>query len=109
MSTEFETEVDVSMMDDNILVGEDFLGKITIKWSVEFEMRSWGIKSIYLTVPEQKIILNYERDTEDGFVPESKEILLQNVKVEDPINEENFGMIAPHTLEFYDGKVTLQF
>jgi len=110
MSTEFETEVEVSMFDDSILSGESFLQPVTIHWSIEFEMRSWGVKNIYLHVPDQKITLVYQIEDENGdYVDAEKEIQLQNVEVEAPNNPESFGHIAPHTLDFHNGKVMVQF
>lgn len=112
MSTEFTSEqVDVNVYDDSVLgLKHVSVQPITLKWSIDFEMRSWGVKSIYLTVPDQKVVLQYshydEATGED--LEESKEVLLQNVQVEEPSNE-NFGMILPRTLEFYNGKVTVQF
>lgn len=112
MSTEFTSEdVDVDVYDDTVLGYKHVhVQPITLKWSVEFEMRSWGVKGIYLHVPDQKVTLLYSRYDEatGDDIDERREVLLQNVQVEEPSNE-NFGMIMPRSLEFYNGKVTVQF
>jgi hypothetical protein len=111
MSTEFETEsVDVEVYDDKILGEYGRVQPIRLKWSLDFELRSWGVKSVYVTVPDQKVLLVFDRYDEatDTDVDEEREVLLQNVQVDLDATNWDSGL-SPHSLEFYEGKVIAHF
>jgi len=80
---------------------------VEIKWDLELEMRSWGVKGIGMSVPEQKItvFLNIWGDDEDT----EKEIIfdVKNVMVEK--QSEDMDSLAPSHLIYNDGDWTLVY
>jgi len=106
MSTQFVTEVTVEVFDD-IGLGADFETiKVPIKWEADFELREWGVKSVDVSVPEQRIELYYV----DGATGEdvTKPFDLTNVIVD--VSGVTFGQsLLPRSLEFSGGQITLVF
>ena len=111
MSTDFESEVSIDVHDDSVLprAAED-IQPITIKWTLEVEMRSWGVKGFYVHVPDQKVMVIYQIWAEDGesILDQEKEITLTNVQV-DLDNVQITHSIAPQTLDFYKGQAAVIF
>lgn len=110
MSTQFTTDVSVEVYDDNVLVNEESIQDVNIQWEFDLEMRAWGVKSTYVTVPDQRITLNYTvyDESGDNEIEQSKVIDLVNVQV----NIENVNWsssLLPRSLEFYQGKVIVNF
>jgi hypothetical protein len=73
MDEKFETE-DVEVEEYG---GKRRTGSTVIKWKVDWELRSWGIKSLYAHVPNQTIEIEWKDEDADGdeiTVVESEEI-----------------------------------
>jgi hypothetical protein len=81
--------------------------KVTLKWSVEFEMREWGIKSCIITVPEQEITFEIELDERDDFETKTVTVLLKEIHTD--VSDQICLNLVPRKLEFYRGKWTLSF
>ena len=84
--------------------------KVNLKWELEFEMRDYGIKAMYVTVPDQEfdieyeVIVNQEGDTET----KQAKIKVKNVKVE--YNSESFrGVLFPYELDVYTNKGKIEW
>jgi hypothetical protein len=110
MSTKFETQVNIDIHGDDFIARAENIQPVTIKWTLELEMRSWGLKGLYAYVPEQKITLLYTvwDESGDNEIDQEKEIILKDVQVDLDNVEITHGM-APQTLEFYKGQVALIF
>jgi hypothetical protein len=78
---------------------------VEIKWDLQLEMRSWGVKDISMSVPEQKItvLLNIWGDNEDT----EKEIVLDVKDVLVEKQSEDSSSLAPSHLVYNDGEWTL--
>lgn len=94
-----------------------FTKETTIQWQLDLEMREWGVKSVYVTVPDQVINLDYEYFQEesapgagdDGYIKDSKKVQISDVQVEG-LDRTGFDGLAPQILEYTsDGKWTLDF
>jgi hypothetical protein len=85
--------------------------EVPIKWSVEYEYRNWGIKGIYPSVPDQKILVSFERDSGLSYDEFEKEILLKNVQVEivEPSELHSSIGLSLGEIEFYGDKITAKF
>ena len=98
-------ETDVTFEFENTLLVED---RVKVKWTLELEIREWGIKSFIVTVPEQ--VIRFEERNGDDEIP--REIVLKNVNVMYITGEEvsmSFPTIAPSVLTIYKGKIELAF
>jgi hypothetical protein len=84
--------------------------KIEIKWQFNVEHRSWGVKSIYIIVPDQNLQVCWSQenpvtgDCED--VDETVEIKDCEVEFDIAVTGET---IYPSELVVSDGKFTLRF
>ena len=104
---EFETEVEVDDMDNHRH------GKAMLKWGVEFECRSWGIKSVIPFVRDQEfkgwLSKNdtYEDITHDD---DEQEVTfnLKDVRIEDGEFDDG-GCLCPSLLSIDDGKFIVTF
>ncbi len=82
-------------------------GVAEIEWGVEIEVRSWGVKSLILFAPDQRLVCAYTSQDENGDdVKRTFEGDLQDIQIEAPAG---FGMIFPRTLRYWRGKWTLEF
>lgn len=56
---------------------------VFLKWKYELEYRSWGIKNVSITIPDQKIYVEIEVEDENGDY-ERKDIVieLKNIEME---------------------------
>jgi len=86
---------------------------ISIRWSLELEMREWGVKSTYVSVPDQDITLVYQIEKDLGnddfeYVDQEKTIHLTNVQAEFE-NARWSHSLVPTALSEYGGKWTLEF
>lgn len=70
--------------------------EILLKYRLVIEYRSWGIKDIAITVPEQSHTLYYE--TEDGE-EKSVVVTLNNVEVEYEKGEYNSLQVSPSEID----------
>lgn len=77
-----------------------------VLWSIDFEMRTWGVKSIEISVYEVKIsYIETNMDTDEET--EKEMVITENIKIEEP---SEFGTIYPQQLEIStDGKCTVEF
>jgi len=84
--------------------------KITLVWSAEFEMREWGIKDIFVSVPDQAIEFETEiwSDGDDDITSETVTARIFNVEA-DLTGRGDSVLLCPRLLEFYKGKWTLHF
>lgn len=103
---EFKTQVDLDLFLEGYDNHDVDTKKVNIRWNLEFDMRSYGVKDMVITVPDQKInvSLTLWGDEEDTY----KEITLD---VKDVIVERDFvySSLMPSSLEFSGGKWRLVF
>lgn len=87
--------------------------KADLKWSIDISSRSWGLKDLSVTVPDQVIKFFIEKDDENGDAQESEiEVELKNVKVEmniDGQSDLSSISIAPKRVEIFKGKSVVEF
>lgn len=103
----FETEVEVDDIDNKRH------GKVMLKWGVEFECRSWGIKSVIPFVRDQEfeghLIKNDgDEETDQDYEYEKVTFNLKDVLIEDG-NFEDSGILCPTLLCIDDGKFIVTF
>lgn len=91
-------------------------GQCTIKWSVEFECRSWGIKSVMITVPDQEFkgwLEKRDPMTEEVFdsQKESPSFLIKDVNVVSPFGPDCncMGILCPQSIHISGGKFSVEF
>lgn len=103
----FTTKVDLMYSKDGW--DSEYNAKVDIKWSLELEARSYGIKSFIVTVPEQDIHFSIVKEGlgEEDDYPEDITIRLTTVAVGEP--GEWTGTFAPSALNFYKDKWRLEF
>lgn len=83
------------------------VGRASIRWSIELEMREWGVKSIDPIVPDQHITVCWQdRDYEDNEIETYETMHLTECEAKLRSHE---GVICPETLEYYKNKWTLLF
>jgi 5,10-methylene-tetrahydrofolate dehydrogenase/methenyl tetrahydrofolate cyclohydrolase len=84
--------------------------EVLLEWSLELEVRKFGIKSFIVTVPEQTFEIEFtkynERLDEDSRIEET--IIVKNVIVDINATKLQHG-ISPKSLTFYNDKWTLEF
>jgi hypothetical protein len=85
----------------------DIEGGVDISFSIEFEHRDWGIKSVLISVPDQAPTVQVEIWSDEDTYTEARQLKLTNIQVD--TSEAAFGQITPKRLEFYKGKWTLIF
>lgn len=105
---EFETEVEVDDIDGSRK------GKATIKWNLELECRSWGVKSIIISVRDQEFKGWLEKKddcTQENFEAQREEItfMIKDVKVLHPVDIHGWGIVSPHCLTIVHGQFKLEF
>ena len=112
-ATEFVTDdVKVDLYSDEFR-GMESVQPISIRWSFELEMREWGIKGAYVSVPDQDITLVYQIEKDLGnndfeYVDQEKQIHLTNVQAD--YDSAKWGhSLVPVALSEYNGKWTLEF
>jgi len=83
--------------------------KVKIKYEIEFESRSWGIKGLSVFIPKQDITFNVELDEEEETAEVKMSIDNSKTKFEsgDDLGT-SFG-IVPKSIEIYKGVVTVSF
>ncbi|NJO50841.1 MAG: hypothetical protein HC840_16890 [Leptolyngbyaceae cyanobacterium RM2_2_4] len=92
---------------------------VPLKWSLELELREYGVKSFYITVPEQEIELEFEEniyDENDNIVDvryfTEKFTVKQDANTDFNIPEESgrmFSHLYPHEIEIYKSSITVRF
>jgi hypothetical protein len=100
---EFETEVELEF--ESTLLVKD---RVKVKWSLELEVRDWGIKSFIVVVPEQTI--HFEEQDGDDHIP--REFVLKDVKLlgwEGNYRDLFMMTFAPLSLSVHKGKIRLDF
>jgi hypothetical protein len=98
--------------DESLLVNIVRKQEVSIIWSVEYEYRSWGIKSISPYVPDQKVVVTFEKDTGMNYEEFEKEIQLKNVETEfipADLGSSPSLSLSPSELEFDDNKIIVRF
>lgn len=103
----FKTKVDLDLMLDRKDNYDVETKTVEITWDLGLEVRSWGLKDIGVSVPDQKItvLLNIwgdDTDTEEEIVLEIKDVEIERTPG-------MFYALAPQSLEFYKGKWKLVF
>jgi len=71
-------------------------GHTKIKWEIEFEIRSWGIKSFNVFVPSQTIFVNWQTSEDDEHRPAEFEFKISDVGT---VNLDD-SLSTPSSLEF---------
>ena len=105
---EFKTQVDLDLM-LNDQGNHDVLTKqVNLRWSLELEMRQYGVKSFIVTVPDQTftVSLNVWGDDDEDT---EKEITLEAKDIQVVMREDGISNMIPSTLECYKGKWRLVF
>jgi hypothetical protein len=109
-SEAYTTEVAVDLYGEEHSVKNE---KVKIKWTLEEEHRSWGLKSMMPVVADQEIEITLVDSSGEEDVESKKTIQLKDVEVEFSMPEEPKGSIslAPATLEVdvKRGKATVVF
>lgn len=78
----------------------DSFGMAPVTWHLELEARAWGVKSIIITVPEQKLELSMTEEHEDGEDTDTgKTYDLTDVIVSEPVFTGSIDTITPFELE----------
>lgn len=108
MNTTFKTEVDISVYEQH---AERYLEtkKVQVEWSIDLEMRGWGIKGFGVSVPEQKITVLFTEYNEQLDEDVETEVVLGVKDVEVEFEGGNRDILAPLALEFFKGKWKLVF
>jgi len=107
MIENFKTQVDLDISLEGFANHDVETKKVEISWDLDIDMRSWGLKDIGLSVPDQKItvlLMIWGEDTDS-----ETEITLDVKDVEVVRNSTEFYSLAPQSLEFYKGKWKLVF
>lgn len=100
MRHEFKTKVEVFMADGNI-------GITTVKWICEYEVTEKGLKNFKVSVPNQKVEIEYH-DSEEGTCYKFIAIGGKNTDVE--INKPiDACRLQPSELEEYSNYRILRF
>lgn len=85
-------------------------GKTLIEWTVDIEMREYGIKSFGLSVPDQEIttmVWKYNEETDEEY---EEELTLQVKDVKIHVSDcARLDGLAPVKLELWQNKYTLEF
>lgn len=110
-ATDFVAQVDVDSTYLDKLFGEEvsFEQPVNIRWSLELEMREWGVKGASVYVPDQEVEIVYQTDTisdanpDGGYEDRSRKVVLQNVKIEGTDHASWDSILTPRTLSF-DGQ-----
>lgn len=85
----------------------DVRGKAQVSWEMDLELRSWGMKSIEVVVPDQKVrVCKITTDAEGDEHESEVEIDLKDVAVEMPSDTSAMSL---KSLEFYNGRWTAHF
>lgn len=103
----FKTQVDLDLTINRPDNFEIETKKMNLRWNAEFEMRSYGVKSVIITVPDQQVSLDIRvwGDDEDTF--ETLTLDIKDVIIER--QNEGLEFLIPQTLEFFKGKWKLVF
>ena len=108
---EFDTDTHVSYyfkLEEDAIITK----KAKVRWNLEFDIRNWGVKGIHIVVPDQIIVLVYDKWDEetDTYVEVEKRIELTNVEV-DMYNDIDCStlIVAPNELEILETGITLRF
>lgn len=103
----FETQIDLDLMLKGYDNHDVLTEKVNLVWNLELEVRSYGVRSFIVTVPEQTITVTLnmwgdEKDTEMDLTLEIKD-------VEILFNRGAEMNLVPSCLEYYQGKWRLVF
>ena len=94
MDTDFTTDVDVEIRGNKADLAKyglediDTIDTLKIRWRLNFEMREWGVKDTYVSVPTQDITVTgektvYDNDAENVGHTESFELELTEANLSD--------------------------
>lgn len=105
---EFTSTVDIDIIGShNVQSGG---GTTKVKWTLELEMRKYGVQSFIIVVPEQVVtsdVWRYNEETDEEY-QEEVSITIKDVKV-DVSSCSMMQGLYPTKLEIYQGKATLEF
>lgn len=104
---DFESQVSVELYHKDYKGAWD-VQPVTIKWQVEFEMRSWGIKDISVYVPDQEVTLMFTIADQNGDEVE-KEATFQLTDIKTNMGYDYNSMVSPSTLNIHDNKIEVEF
>ena len=107
MNNDFKTQIDLDLLIDRNDNYDIETKKFNLRWNVEFEVRQYGIKSVNITVPEQKIELDIcvwgdNEDTYETLTLDIKDVVIER-------NTEGFDNLVPQSLSYFKNKWTLVF
>lgn len=102
-----KTEVDLDL---NYSIECDYVNTKTVEitWDYQFEVRSWGIKNVSITVPNQEIVVDvdvYENDESENTVKKNIVLKVENVEIEGTPSLP----LAPTSLVYENGVWKLHF
>jgi len=103
----FTTKVALDMMLDIEGNYNIDTANVEINWDLGIDSRSWGLKDIGISVPEQTITVFVTKWTDDVDEEVEMSFDLKDVTIERM--ESEFFSLAPQSLEFYKGKWKLVF
>jgi hypothetical protein len=102
----FTTKVDLEIFDSYGF--HDAYAKTRVTWSLDLEMREYGVKSILIIVPDQKISLSHVKDEYEGDLLYDNAIEIEITDIDD-IVVGDMSTIIPKKLTIIDNKATLEF
>lgn len=105
----FKTEVQLDITGSHNQ--EPASGKVFIEWTVDIEMREYGIKSFGLSVPDQEVttvVNKYNEETDEEYEEEIT-LKLKDVKIEYQDNSILPSGLYPLKLEVYQNTAILEF
>lgn len=76
----FIAEVDIEIYGSDLR--EKYNQKVSVKYQLDFEMRSWGMKSLLPIVPDQEISVILVEEKEDEEIEIEKKIEIKDVSVD---------------------------
>lgn len=106
---DFKTDVDVSLFDYEITtpsgekkVARYLHGRAVVSWALEIEARSWGVKGMYVIIPDQVIAAEVEIDDENGDAqPMTIDLDVKKVLVNFQAAD---GIVTPSEIMFHKGE-----
>jgi hypothetical protein len=106
----FKTEVDIDIFLKHDKDKSLETKTIILEWSLELEVRKFGIKSFVVVVPDQKIEVDFTeyRENSDEDVITTETVMVKNVSVDMSESKSLYGL-SPKSLIFHDNEWKLEF
>lgn len=107
MNNEFKTQVNLEIQLDRQDTYEVETQKANLRWNLDLAVRQYGIGSMIISVPDQKLNLSVRvwGDEADSF--EDVTLDVTNVEIEQKSSE--LGSLFPKTMQYSNKKWTLVF